>query len=485
MRNLGKLPGTLWGWVRVGVLAGVGVLRLGVLGLGVLGLGVLGLGVLGLGVTSCGDGATGGEPCEPGATRCSGSEVEQCLLTGNGWEVVDQCAADESCVEGLCLADECEPGTRLCAENAVYECAADGLSWERSVCPEGTECLFGECIECVSDQGCPEGQVCDQGQCVEPEVDGVEITTTALPDGIVNVPYSATVEASQGTEPYAWTLESGDLPAGLTLDATTGEISGTPTTAGDYSFVAEVTDSDGAGDTQALSLRVLGEGVEIITPSNLPAAEEGFAYETQLQAAGGLPPYAWMITEGGLPAGLDLLADGRIAGTPAEVGSFPFVVRVFDNLEPAQDATKLMNLEVEIAPLVIVGDTEYNFYVTKIIVLNMIFPFVPYSEQLQAMGGLKPYLWEEQPVPGLLATMLQLAGVDPSSWGVPAGLTLAQDGTLSGSKTDVGDAQTLVIPVVNISVTGYFFYASVTDSQFPAESREAVFVIPTIPLSQP
>lgn len=133
----------------------------------------------------------------------------------------------------------------------------------------------------------------------------------------------------------------------------------------------------------------------------------------------------------------------------------------------------------------IVGDTEYNFYVTKIIVLNMIFPFVPYSDQLQAMGGLKPYLWEQQAVPTLLATMLQFAGVDPSSWGVPDGLTLAQDGSLSGSKSDVSDAQTLTLPVVNISVTGYFFYASVTDSQFPTESREAAFVIPTIPLSQP
>lgn len=49
----------------------------------------------------------------------------------------------------------------------------------------------------------------------------------------------------------------------------------------------------------------------------------------------------------------------------------------------------------------------------------------------------------------------------------------------------MSDAQTITIPVANISVTGYFFYASVTDSQFPPESQEAVFVIPTIPLAQP
>jgi len=445
----------------------------------------VGMGFMVVAGASCGDDKVGGESCDPGAVRCSGGEVEQCLLTGSGWQVVAQCAQDESCVEGLCLADACEPGTRLCASEAVYECAADGVSWERSVCPGGTQCLFGECIECVSDQGCGAGLVCDQGQCVESVVQGIEITTTVVPDGVVNVPYTVTLQAIQGNEPYAWAVTSGDLPAGLTLDATGGVISGTPTTAGDYAFVVEVTDWDNTKDSVELSLRMLGEGVVIITPTNLPMAEEGYAYETGLQAAGGLAPYAWMIVEGDLPAGLDLFADGRIAGVPQEVGSFPFVVRVFDNLDPAQDATKLMNLEVEIAPLVIVGDTEYNFYVTKIIVLDMIFPFVPYSDQLQAMGGLKPYLWEQQAVPSLLATMLQLAGVDPSSWGVPGGLTLAQDGSLSGSKSDVSDAQTLVIPVVNISVTGYFFYASVTDSQFPTQSKEAVFVIPTIPLSQP
>lgn len=445
----------------------------------------VGLGLLGMAGTSCGDDAVGGEPCDPGAVRCSGGDVEQCLLTGNGWQAVAQCTTDESCVEGLCLADACDPGTRLCAQEAVYECAADGLSWARSVCPETTECLFGECIECVNDEGCDAGLVCDQGQCVEPAVSGVEITTTTLPDGVVNVPYTATLEAAGGTEPYAWALASGTLPAGMTLDATPGVLRGTPTTAGDYSFVVEVTDWDNTKDTQELSLRVLGDGLVIITPSDLPMAEEGFEYETQLQAAGGVPPYAWMITDGALPNGLDLLADGRIAGIPTEVGSFPFVVRAFDNLDPAQDATKLMNLVVDIAPLVIVGDTEYNFYVTKIIVLNMIFPFVPYNDQLQAKGGLRPYLWEEQPVPGLLSTMLQFAGVDPSSWGVPTGLSMAQDGTLSGSKTDISDAQSLVIPVVNITVTGYFFYASVTDSQFPAETQEAVFVIPTIPLAQP
>src|SRR6202171_697680 len=57
------------------------------------------------------------------------------------------------------------------------------------------------------------------------------ITTTTLPDGMVNTPYTVTRAASGGTSPYTWSLTSGTLPAGLSLDAATGAISGTPTAA--------------------------------------------------------------------------------------------------------------------------------------------------------------------------------------------------------------------------------------------------------------
>lgn len=201
--------------------------------------------------------------------------------------MVQECTQDESCVEGACLADVCDPGTRQCAQDAVYECAADGLSWARSVCPEGTQCVFGECIECVSDPGCPDGQFCEQGRCVD---SAVTITTTALPEGTVGVPYADTLQVAQGSAPYAWSLADGALPAGITLDASSGVISGTPTTAGDYELTVQVTDAASSEDTQVLSLRIRGEGLEIVTPANLPTAEEGFAYETSLQAAGGCCP---------------------------------------------------------------------------------------------------------------------------------------------------------------------------------------------------
>ena len=84
------------------------------------------------------------------------------------------------------------------------------------------------------------------------------ITTTSLPDARRNVSYSQTVQATGGVTPYAWSLASGALPAGLTLNGSTGVISGTPTRKGTFNFVVRVRDSQGvpAEDTQSLSIRV-------------------------------------------------------------------------------------------------------------------------------------------------------------------------------------------------------------------------------------
>ena len=79
-----------------------------------------------------------------------------------------------------------------------------------------------------------------------------------LPNAKRNTNYSRTLAAAGGLAPYGWSVVSGNLPAGLTLNATTGAISGKATTIGTYSFTAQVRDSQGTpvADTQALSITV-------------------------------------------------------------------------------------------------------------------------------------------------------------------------------------------------------------------------------------
>ena len=86
----------------------------------------------------------------------------------------------------------------------------------------------------------------------------VKITTASLPNGQVQAAYSATLQATGGTTPYTWSVSGGSLPAGLTLAASSGAISGTPTTAGTSSFTIQVADSAGNKASAGFSITIAG-----------------------------------------------------------------------------------------------------------------------------------------------------------------------------------------------------------------------------------
>src|SRR5208283_5398768 len=71
-----------------------------------------------------------------------------------------------------------------------------------------------------------------------------QVVTTSLPAGTAGTSYSATLAATGGTSPYRWSISSGSLPAGLSLNANTGAITGTPTVAGTSNFTVQVTDAN-------------------------------------------------------------------------------------------------------------------------------------------------------------------------------------------------------------------------------------------------
>ena len=73
-----------------------------------------------------------------------------------------------------------------------------------------------------------------------PQIISIQMVTTVLPAATAGTPYTATLAAQAGNPPYTWAITSGSLPAGLTLDPTTGVISGTPTGSGTSAFTATV-----------------------------------------------------------------------------------------------------------------------------------------------------------------------------------------------------------------------------------------------------
>ena len=91
---------------------------------------------------------------------------------------------------------------------------------------------------------------------------GVQIDTSSLPSGTVQTTYSVSLSASRGTSPYSWRIVSGQLPAGLDLSSS-GNITGTPTAAGQSNFAVQVTDSSSPNPqtaTQSLGISIFALG---------------------------------------------------------------------------------------------------------------------------------------------------------------------------------------------------------------------------------
>lgn len=175
------------------------------------------------------------------------------------------------------------------------------------------------------------------------------INTLSLSSGVVGSTYSQILSATGGNGTFVWSLPTGGLPPGLILNSSTGEISGTPQSAGTYTFTVQVSDSQ--SPTAATSSRSFTVTVScpplLIDTSTLSSGTSGTSYSQTLSATGGMTPYTWSISSGILPAGLSLDAtNGIISGITNDVGSFNITIQVADTQNPPATASRSYSFNI-------------------------------------------------------------------------------------------------------------------------------------------
>jgi len=270
----------------------------------------------------------------------------------------------------------------------------------------------------------------------------VTVTTQSLPDGQVGSPYTATLSASGGMAPYAWSLASGTLPSGLSLNSASGVLAGLPSA----SVSAEalnftVTDSSSAAQTNTatLPLTITPAALQIGNTS-LPDGQVNAPYAVTMNASGGTPPYTWTLSPGP-PNGLTFsAATGVLSGTPSPPATVtPLTFEALDSGKPQQ--TKVLTLTLTIAPPPLrVATTSLPCGQVN----------TAYAANLQASGGTAPYTWKV--ASGNLAAL---------------GLSLSASGATAGAITGT--------PIATAAAAPFTF--QITDAGNPAQTANVAMTL--------
>jgi len=244
-------------------------------------------------------------------------------------------------------------------------------------------------------------------------VNAFGIPSPLFVNGTVGTPFSFQIPAAGGVAPYTYSAVS--LPAGLSLDTTTGAISGTPTIV-NGSFITTITATDSTSGTPLTALASLTFNnqpavLTITSPLTANGVRNGF-FSYSVQVSGGSGPYTYAAT--GLPAGLSInQGSGQISGTPTAAGSSNVELTVTDNHGASVEATLVVN----------VASFGITSSLTATAARN-----VSFSYFIGTLGGVSPYLY--------------------GATNLPPGLSLnTSTGTISGMPTELGNS------AIGLSVT--------------------------------
>ncbi len=235
--------------------------------------------------------------------------------------------------------------------------------------------------------------------------------TSNLDRGRVGQSFSKLFTAVGSSGSYTWGRVLGAFPPGITLSSSEGILSGTPTTAGTYTFTVSVSGGSWQYGTRSYNL-IIDPTVPpmFLSPATIANGTVGVSYSQTLTVSGGTGPYTTWISGGTPPPGITLSASGVLSGTPTTANTYNFSVQADDSA--GHSTTKNYTTTISSAAVTISVSPSNIPNATA---------GTAYSITFSASGGTTPYTWQMYP------------GSTP-----PAGLSLSSSGVLSGTPTTAG-----------------------------------------------
>ena len=208
----------------------------------------------------------------------------------------------------------------------------------------------------------------------------ITIIPATLPNGTTGVAYTQTFTQSGALGTVNFLL-TGTLPNGLSFNAGTATLAGTPTQAGSFPITVTATEANSCAGLSIYTLVINPPGCPTITvnPATLPNGILGQPYNQTITATGGNAPHTFAVTLGALPNGLTLAAGGALTGVPIVSGTFNFTVTATDASNCP--GARVYTLDITNCPTITVNPAT----------LPNGFVGTPYSQTFTASGGTAPY----------------------------------------------------------------------------------------------